>query len=235
MSAAAALCACATHAPPNHPRLDPQRLEQMRSAAQQASPPVESAGQLQTSDLVDVAQLDPTFKLDVRYATSNNFLGTPVYTQARVFLQRPAAAALVRASQRLREQGFGLLLFDGYRPWWVTKLFWEATPESQRAFVADPAQGSRHNRGCAIDLSLYDLKSGREVQMPSPYDEFSKRAHPDYIGGTAAERARRDTLRHAMEAEGFTVNEDEWWHYDYLDWQSYPIGTEPFEKIDAGR
>ena len=114
--------------------------------------------------------LDPSIRLDVRYATTDNFVGRAVYPEARVFLQRPAAEALIRAHHRLSESGYGLLVFDGYRPWSVTKLFWDSVGEDKRPFLADPAQGSRHNRGCAVDLSLYDLTSGKEVVMTSAYD-----------------------------------------------------------------
>ena len=146
--------------------------------------------------------LDPTIKLDIRYASTNNFLGMPVYTQARAFLQRPAAEALLRAHRELKAHGYGLIIHDGYRPWYVTKIFWDATPNDKRIFVADPARGSNHNRGCAVDLSLYDLKTGKEVTMPSGYDEMSDRAYADYPGGTADERARRALLREVMEKAG---------------------------------
>lgn len=179
--------------------------------------------------------MDPALHLDIRYATARNFTGRPVYREARAFLQRPAAEALVRAHARLRAQGYGLLIFDGYRPWRVTKLFWDLTPADKKAFVADPAQGSRHNRGGAVDLSLYDLSSGREVEMPSGYDEMSERAAPDYAGGPPEARTRRDLLRAAMEAEGFTVYEVEWWHFDYRDWREYAILDLPFERLGSAR
>lgn len=212
------------------PQLPPYEIEKLRSDALRALPPTET-GDFLPSDLVEVVTLEPGIRLDVRYATADNFLRAPVYPEARVFLQRPAAEAVVRAHHTLRPQGYGLLLFDGYRPWYVTQLFWDAMPPEKRAFVADPAKGSRHNRGCAIDLSLYDLATGLEVEMPSGYDEFSARAHPDYAGGTAAQRAARDLLRRTMEAEGFTVNDNEWWHYDCRDWQSYRIGNEFFKDL----
>jgi D-alanyl-D-alanine dipeptidase len=193
--------------------------------------PPKEAGKFRQPDLVELITLDPTLKLDVRYATANNFLGRPVYTEARVFLQRPAAEALVRVNRALRKKGYGLLIFDGYRPWSVTKIFWDATPADKKQFVADPRRGSRHNRGCAVDLSLYDLSTGREVEMPSGYDEFSERAHPGYQGGTAEQRRLRDLLRAAMEAEGFTVYENEWWHFDYKDWREYPILDLSFAQI----
>jgi D-alanyl-D-alanine dipeptidase len=113
----------------------------------------------------------------------------------------------------------------------VTKLFWDATPADKKEFVADPRLGSRHNRGCAVDLTLFDLATGHEVEMPSPYDDFSERAHPDFTGGSPESRAHRDLLRAAMEAEGFTVYEHEWWHFDYRDWRSYPIQNLDFAAI----
>jgi D-alanyl-D-alanine dipeptidase len=193
--------------------------------------PPREKGVFRKPDLVELVALDPTIKLDVRYATANNFVGRPVYTEARAFLQRPAAEALVRAHRAVQEKGYGLLVFDGYRPWAVTKLFWDVTPPSKREFVANPKEGSKHNRGCAVDLSLYDLRSGREVQMPSAYDEMSPRAYPGYAGGTAEERERRDLLRSAMEAEGFTVEPNEWWHFNCQNWREYPILDVPFKDI----
>jgi D-alanyl-D-alanine dipeptidase len=207
-------------------------LQELRKEAALASPPSE-ARSFRHPDLVEVATLDLAIHLDIRYATTNNFLGTPVYTQPRAFLQRPAAMALIRALHALQPLGYGLLIHDGYRPWSVTKIFWEATPAEGRIFVADPAQGSRHNRGCAVDLTLYDLKTGAPIEMPGTYDEMSPRSFPNYPGGTSLQRWHRDLLRHAMESEGFAVFETEWWHFDYKDWQEYPILNVPFEKLDA--
>src|SRR3970282_1510673 len=123
----------------------------------------------------------------------------------------------------LRLQGFGLLVFDAYRPWSVTKKFWDETPREKRKYVANPRKGSKHNRGCAVDLSLYDLKTGREVPMPSEYDDFTYRAAANYDGGTNEERKSRAFLRSAMEKQGFTVNPDEWWDFDYKDWRKYGV------------
>jgi D-alanyl-D-alanine dipeptidase len=199
----------------------------------QHGPPKE-AGPFRESDLVALTSLDPTIRLDIRYATTNNFMHLPVYRQPKAFLQRPAAEAVARANQTLRAKGYGLLIFDGYRPWSVTKLFWDyATPEQRRIeFVANPKKGSRHNRGCAVDLTLFDLKTGKEVEMPSAYDEFSERAYPTYAGGTREATALRDMLRQVMEAEGFTVYQAEWWHFDYNNWKQYGIQNIPFESIN---
>jgi D-alanyl-D-alanine dipeptidase len=189
------------------------------------------AGTFRAPDLLELVRLDSTIHLDVRYATANNFLGRPVYPEGRAFLQRPAAEALERVSRALRTRGYGLAVFDGYRPWTITKAFWDATPADKKKFVADPAVGSKHNRGCAIDLTLYDLKTGREIEMPSGFDEMSDRAAAAYAAGPAGPRAHRDLLRAAMEAEGFEVYPDEWWHFDYRDWKAYPILDVPFGAI----
>lgn len=196
-----------------------------------AQSPPNDPGATRQPDLVELVTLDPTIRLDIRYAGRNNFLGKPVYTEARAFLQRPAAEALVRAHRALKPRGYGLLIHDGYRPWAITKLFWDMTSGKQREFVADPSQGSKHNRGCAVDLTLYELATGRAVEMPGEYDEMSERSSPDYPGGTAEQRARRDLLRTVMEAEGFTVEPNEWWHYNYKDWRLYPILDIPFSAI----
>ena len=218
-----AACLAAAQERPRSFRITPVRpVEELRKEALAATPPTET-GPFRKHDLVDLAGLDPRIKLDIRYATSDNFLGTPVYTAAEARLQRPAARALLRAHRKLLQLGYGLLIFDAWRPWYVTKIFWDATPPDKHDFVADPAKGSRHNRGCAVDLSLYDLKTGREVEMPGVYDEMSERSHPAYPGGTADQRARRDLLRRVMEKHGFQVYEFEWWHFDFRDWRHYAI------------
>jgi D-alanyl-D-alanine dipeptidase len=212
-------------------RITPLRpVAELRQEAKAASPPQEK-GPFRPVDLVELTTLDPTIRLDIRYATADNFLSTPVYEEPRAFLERPAAEALLRAHRALARRGYGLLIHDAYRPWWVTKVFWEATPPDKREFVADPAKGSRHNRGCAVDLTLYALADGRAVEMPSLYDEMSPRAYPDYGGGTPEQRAHRKLLRSAMEGQGFKVFASEWWHFDYRDWRRYPILNIPFEAI----
>ncbi|HEV3471088.1 MAG TPA: M15 family metallopeptidase [Pyrinomonadaceae bacterium] len=201
---------------------------------QRQHPPREE-GNFRAPDLVEIIKLDPTVRLDIRYATPDNFTGRAVYTEARAFLQRPAALALVRAHRALKKRGYGLAVFDAYRPWHVTKLFWDITPEEKRLFVADPSKGSRHNRGCAVDLTLYELKTGRQVSMPSAFDDFTERAHVNYAGGTEEQRRLRAVLRAAMEAEGFLVFEPEWWHFDYKDWREYPILDISFSEIEQTR
>ncbi|MDE1175834.1 MAG: serine hydrolase [Edaphobacter sp.] len=209
-------------------------VDQLRREALAATPPTEDGARL-APDLVELTSLDPTIKLDVRYASTRNFLGAAVYAQQRAFMQRPAAEAVAHVSAALRKHGYGLLIHDAYRPWYVTKMFWDGTPDDRKIFVADPSQGSRHNRGCAVDLTLYDLKTGKPLVMTGGYDEMSERSYPFYMGGTSKQRWQRDLLRRAMEAEGFTVYEFEWWHFDYKDWKKYPLLNVTFEQMDASR
>jgi D-alanyl-D-alanine dipeptidase len=215
----------------NQLRVKPLRpVPELMKEARAAAPPKEN-GEFRQMDLVELTRLDPTIRLEIRYATTNNFLGTIFYSEARAFMQRPAAEAVARVNRKLKAEGYGLLVHDAYRPWYVTKVFWDATPDDKKVFVADPAKGSRHNRGCAVDLTLYDLKTKKPVEMVSTYDETTARAYPDYPGGTSLQRWHRKLLRDAMESEGFTVYEAEWWHFDYKDWQKYPIGNVTFEQI----
>jgi zinc D-Ala-D-Ala dipeptidase len=218
-------------APDSTFRIVPRRpIEELRREAVLQVPPPQPDS-LRAPDLVELAVLDTTVRLDIRYATTNNFMGARMYSAPRAFLQRPAAEALLRAHRALRAHGYGLLIHDAYRPWSVTWMFWEATPPSQRIFVANPARGSKHNRGCAVDLTMYELATGRPVVMPSGYDEFTPRAHPDYPGGTEEQRALRAVLRRAMEAEGFTNDPNEWWHFDYREWGWYPVLNLAFERL----
>ena len=215
----------------NQLRIKPLRpVPELMKEARAAQPPPET-GDFRKADLVELTRLDPTIRLEIRYATTNNFLGTVFYSESRAFMQRPAAESVVRANRQLKALGYGLLIHDAYRPWYVTKVFWDATPDDKKVFVADPAKGSRHNRGCAVDLTLYDLKTKRPIEMVSTYDETTARAYPDYPGGTSLQRWHRKLLRDAMEAEGFTVYAAEWWHFDYKDWQKYRIGNVTFEQL----
>jgi len=212
-------------------RIRPRRtIEALRRDALAAAPPAE-VGDFPAPDLVELRTLDPSIRYDIRYATLDNFMGAVFYRDALAFLQRPAAEALARVSARLRPLGYGLMVFDAYRPWHVTRMFWDATPDDLKEFVADPARGSRHNRGAAVDLTLYHLDTGAPVDMPSGYDEFTERAHADYPGGNARARWHRALLRHTMAAEGFTVYDVEWWHFDYMDWARWPIDNREFQEL----
>ncbi|MEX1139989.1 MAG: serine hydrolase [Bacteroidota bacterium] len=212
-------------------RINPQHpIEQLRQSAMKASPSVEG-GVFKESDLVDLRALDSTIRFDIRYATTNNFMNAVFYSEPRAYLQRPAARAVALASAWLKQFGYGLIVYDAYRPWYVTKMFWDATPDHQRDFVADPSKGSRHNRGCAVDIGLYDLRTGALAPMVSGYDEFSVRAYPEYPGESSLQRWNRELLRTALEQEGFAVYEYEWWHFDFQGWEHYRIMNVAFDGI----
>jgi D-alanyl-D-alanine dipeptidase len=212
-------------------RITPVRpIDELRREALAATPPAET-GSFRPPELVALTSLDSTIRLDIRYATENNFLGTPLYDEASAYLQRPAAEALVRANAALRPLGYGLQVFDAYRPWYVTKVFWDATPQDKKWLVANPAQGSKHNRGSAVDLTLFDLESRQPVEMPGTYDESTGRSAANYPGGTSLQRYHRALLRRVMEGVGFTANPLEWWHFDFKDWASYPILNVPLERL----
>lgn len=181
-------------------------------------------------DLVDLARFDPRLALDIRYAGADNFTGRALYAQARAWLQREVAEALRTVHDQARAQGYGLLILDAYRPWHVTQALWHEYPQ-YRDFIATPATGSVHNRGCAVDLTLLDLASGDELPMPSGYDEFSERSYPTYMRADPAVLANRDLLRALMEAQGFAVHPHEWWHFDHCAWRNYPVLNIDFEDL----
>lgn len=191
------------------------------------------------NELLDMHALLPAAKFDVTYAGENNFLRRKIYPTADLFMRAPAAFALIKVSKRLERLGYGLLLYDGYRPYSVTELFYEEIRDT--TFVADPRKGSKHNRGMAIDLTMTDLKTGLPVLMPSGYDEASLRAYHDYFGGDPEALKNRKILRDVMEAEGFQIFKYEWWHYDFKGWEqcmTYDLWHQEIREINmqfAGR
>jgi D-alanyl-D-alanine dipeptidase len=183
-------------------------------------------------DLVDLARFDPRLSFDIRYATPENFMGRVLYPLARAVAQRPVAEALSKVQTQAEAASYGLVIFDAYRPWRITRAMWEQTPPAKREFVADPAVGSRHNRGCSIDLSLH--KGGIEVTMPSPYDDFTPAAYRSNTAAPAEALALSRMLESWMVAEGFVPLANEWWHYDWAAWRAYPILDVPLEDVTAG-
>ena len=182
--------------------------------------------------LVELIKLDPSIRLDMRYATTNNFTGRVLYSEARAFMTVAAAHAVARASVKARADGFGLTIYDAYRPWRVTKQLWDATPVGpKKDYVANPKRGSKHNRGCAVDLTLHDLDTGALFEMPTEFDDFSEKAHRDYAGASTAATANRSRLQRYVEAEGFVGLSNEWWHFDFTGWQDYPVMDVPFDRI----
>lgn len=173
------------------------------------------------TDMVEVQSVCPAIQVELRYGTAKNGVGRAVYPRgARCLLRRGVAERLCRVQERLAEQGFGLKVWDGYRPLSAQRALWEICPDKR--FVAPPSQGSKHNRGAAIDLTLVDSK-GKEVAMPCDFDTFSVKAHPDYQGGTAEQRRHRDILKKAMTVEGFLPTKYEWWHFNDPDWKNYRL------------
>jgi D-alanyl-D-alanine dipeptidase len=182
--------------------------------------------------LIELTKLDPTIRLDIRYATTNNFTGRQLYSQPRAFLVAPAAQALLAAHRAAQVAGFGFTIYDAYRPWRVTKTLWDATPPGpKRNYVANPKRGSKHNRGCAVDLTLHHLSNSTEVAMPSGYDEFALRAHRSFSDAPVEALKHRDLLERVMVDAGFRGASNEWWHFDFLGWEDYPILDIPFEDL----
>lgn len=180
-------------------------------------------------ELVDIKKTIPSVVLDIRYATKNNFMQQVMYKQARAFARKPVVEKLKLIQASLRKKGYGLKIYDGYRPYAVTVSFYEKA--SDKNFVANPSKGSKHNRGCAIDLSIIDLKTGKDVPMPTPYDSFEAAAAPHYTDLPPQIIKNRDFLINTMQANGFKVIYNEWWHFDFIGWQAYDLMDIPFEKL----
>ena len=191
-----------------------KEIEELRKISRNSNPPtLDSLDSYR--DLIDLNKLDNEFKLDIRYASTNNFMQSKFYEEERAFINKDASKKLIDAKNELRELGFGIIIYDAYRPWFVTKMFWEGTPDELKHFVANPDNGSVHNRGCAIDIGLYDIKTGKAIEMISGYDEFTEKAYPNYEGGTKIQREIRDKLIMIMGKHDFSVYEYEWWHFDF--------------------
>ena len=177
--------------------------------------------------LVDVERSVPGIRVDVRYATTNNFMKQVLYPVAKVYLRRPAADALGEVQRELEKEGLGVKVFDGYRPYRVTEAMWE--PIRNPDYVADPSKGSRHNRGAAVDLTLVVLSTGEEVEMPTPYDDFTEKAHHDYDALSDEAKKNREKLRNVMVRHGFEPLPSEWWHYDFSGWREFPLMDVPLD------
>ena len=171
--------------------------------------------------MVEVKKVIPSLVLDIRYATTNNFTGQKLYDSNRSFLRRAVAEKLRSAQKEFNQAGLGLKLFDAYRPISVQKKMWAIYPDED--YVANPAKGSRHNRGAAVDVMLIDLRDKKELLMPSGYDEFSEKAHRNYTNAPEQEIHNRELLERIMEKHGFTGLPMEWWHFDDVNWKTYEL------------
>lgn len=179
--------------------------------------------------LVEIKKYIPGIALDIRYATTNNFTHKVMYPQARAFARLPVVMALKGVQDELKTKGLGLKIYDAYRPYSITVKFYETALDTN--FVADPRKGSKHNRGCAVDISVINLKTGKELEMPTGFDSFSKKAAANYPDLTPLQIANRELLKSTMQARGFKVIATEWWHYDFNGWAKYPLLDVPFATI----
>lgn len=181
-------------------------------------------------ELVDLEQFVPGLVLDIRYATKNNFTGEVIYKSPRAYARKPVADALKNVQTQLKERGYGVKIFDAYRPYKATVKFYEVYKDT--TYVASPYRGSRHNRGCALDMTLIDLKTGNELRMPTEYDSFKKEAWPSTPVKDPEVRKNRELLISIMKKNGFRVNSSEWWHFDFVGWTKYEILDIDFEELD---
>ncbi len=182
-------------------------------------------------ELVALDKFIPGIQLDVRYATDSNLMKRPVYSSKAAYMRKPAAESLKKIQAELKKKGLGLKIYDAYRPYDVTVSFYETFRDT--VFVASPYSGSRHNRGCAVDLTIIDLKTGKELDMPTPWDSFSSESHSDYPLTSKSKLKNRELLKKVMTENGFLIYPDEWWHYDFGGWKEYPVMDIPFEKLKA--
>lgn len=181
--------------------------------------------------LVLIKEYIPNIQIDLRYGTTDNITGHILYPEARAYLNRDAVIALAKVQAILSKSHLSLKIWDAYRPLEVSKKLWEATPKSEKQYVADPCQGSVHNRGCAVDLTLYDTRTQRDIVMPSGFDDFSERAWPEFKDAPKEQLKERDLLHSLMESHGFVIEPDEWWHFNWHDWEKYSVLDTPIEAL----
>lgn len=189
-------------------------------AAGCAAPPVQNG----RAAIVDILSVEPSIVLDIRYATANNFTGQVLYPAAKAKLRREAAESLAAVQRELKMMGLGLKVYDAYRPLAIQWKLWEVV--SNPSYVADPRKGSRHNRGAAVDLTIVD-SLGAELEMPTPYDDFTEKASQTYDALPETVKRNRALLRDVMERHGFLRIQSEWWHFDFHGWEQFPVMDEP--------
>jgi D-alanyl-D-alanine dipeptidase len=181
-------------------------------------------------ELVNLQKFIPGIVLDIRYATTNNFTGEKIYNLARAYARKPVAEALKKAQAEFAKSDVGIKIFDAYRPYKATVKFYEVYHDT--TYVASPYRGSRHNRGCAIDMTIIDLKTGKELEMPTGFDSFKKEAWPTTPVKDPVIKKNRDLLISVMERNGFKVNGSEWWHFDFIGWKKYEVMDIDYEELE---
>lgn len=182
-------------------------------------------------ELIDLEKFIPGIALDIRYATENNFTGERIYGQAKAYARKPVAEALKKVQHELKARNLGIKIYDAYRPYKATVKFYELYRDT--TYVASPYRGSRHNRGCALDLTLIDLSSGEELKMPTGYDSFTKQAWPGTPVADPQVRRNRQLLIATMEKYGFRVNASEWWHFDFRGWKNFEVLDIDFPELQS--
>jgi len=190
---------------------------------------ISSVKESEANKLVNIVDVIPDIKLDIRYATPNNFTGEQIYTDPLAFARKPLVESLALVQNSLRKYGLGLVVFDAYRPYSATVKFYEVYPDTN--FVASPWKGSRHNRGAAVDVSLVVLETGEEIQMPTGFDDFSDAANPNYSNLPDNVIKNRALLINEMQNHGFQVYPYEWWHFDFIGWEAYSLMDISFEEL----
>lgn len=191
---------------------------------------LKSIAQNPNNELINLKTFIPKVVLDIRYATTNNFTKEQIYHYPMAYARKPVAISLKKAQEEFGKHGFGIKIFDAYRPYAATMKFYEVYPDTN--FVASPYRGSRHNRGCAIDMTLIDLKSGKELAMPTPYDSFVKAARPTFPVTDAEVKKNRTLLIEVMSKYGFRVNASEWWHFDFRGYRAFSVLDISFEELE---
>lgn len=182
------------------------------------------------NELINLEKFIPGITLDIRYATTNNFTKEKIYNLARAYARKPVAESLKKAQEEFSKLGFGIKIFDAYRPYAATVKFYEVYKDT--TYVASPYRGSRHNRGCAIDMTIYDLKTGKDLPMPTEYDSFRKEAWPSTPVKDPVIKKNRDLIISVMQKHGFKVNSSEWWHFDFIGWQKFDVLDISFEELE---
>jgi len=183
-----------------------------------------------TKALIDLEKFIPGLFVAVRYATENNFARTKFYESQKIFLRLPAAIALKNIQEDLQRQNLSLKIFDAYRPYSVTEKMWEFVHDDR--YAASPKTGSRHNRACAVDVTLVDLQTKNELEMPTPYDDFTEKAHHNYNNLPGNILKNRELLKTIMTKYGFEPLDSEWWHYDFSGWKNFELLNIPFEDLE---
>lgn len=182
-------------------------------------------------ELVDLEKIIPDMVMDIRYATTNNFMKEKIYTLSKAYARKPVAEALKKAQKEFKNMGLGIIMYDAYRPYKATVKFYELYHDT--TYVASPYRGSRHNRGCALDMSIVDLNTKKEVKMPTEFDSFKKAAWPSTPIADPEARKNRELIIKVMKNNGFKVNSSEWWHFDFIGWQKYEVMDIDFEELEV--